>query len=93
MATVKLFGGLRNLGAAPVNDVEGQTVRAVILALCAENTALKEAIFDGDVLRPHVRVMIDGRDIELAEGLETPLTGNEQVAIFPPIAGGDNEST
>jgi molybdopterin synthase sulfur carrier subunit len=72
--------------------MQGETVRAVILALCVENTALKEAIFDGDVLRPHVRVMIDGRDIELAEGLETSLTGNEQVAIFPPIAGGDNES-
>jgi len=89
MATIKLFGSLRGLGAAPVNDVPGQTVRAAILALCAGNKTLKEAIFDGEALRAHVRVMVNGRDIELADGLETPLTGSNQVAIFPPIAGGD----
>ena len=88
MVTVKLFGNLRALGAAPVNEVPGQTVREAIATLCAEYPALRPAIFDGDGLQPHVRVMIDGRDIELAEGLETPLAGGEQVAVFPPIAGG-----
>ncbi len=90
MTTVKLYGNLRDFAAAPVTDVTGDTVRAVLMALSLENEALHEAIFNGDVLLPHVRVMIDGRDIELAEGLDTPLHGAEQIAIFPPIAGGHN---
>jgi len=88
MVTVKLFGNLRDLGAASVSEMPGHTVRDAISALCVENETLREAIFDGDVLMPHVRVMINGRDIELAEGLDTRLQGGEQIAIFPPIAGG-----
>jgi molybdopterin synthase sulfur carrier subunit len=88
MTVVKLYGNLRDFVAAPVTDVTGDTVRAVLMALSVENDALRDAIFNGDVLLPHVRVMIDGRDIELAEGLDTPLQGAEQIAIFPPIAGG-----
>ena len=90
MATVKLYGNLRDFVAASVTDVPGHTVRAVLIELSAENEALHAAMFNGDVLLPHVRVMINGRDIELAEGLDTPLHGAEQIAIFPPIAGGYN---
>jgi molybdopterin synthase sulfur carrier subunit len=88
MATVKLYGNLRDLVTTPVADVPGQTVRAVLLNLIAQNEALRAAIFTDDLLLPHVRVMIDGRDIELAQGLDTPLSGREQIAVFPPVAGG-----
>ena len=49
---------------------------------------LQAAIFDGDALHPYVRVMINGRDSELAQGLDTIVSANDQIAIFPPIAGG-----
>ena len=89
MTTVKLFGNLRDYSAAAVLDVPGDTVRDVLLQLCESNNELEQAIFDGDNLRPHVRVMIDGRDIELAQGLDTPVPAKAQIAIFPPIAGGN----
>ena len=54
----------------------------------ADNAALSTAIFDGAQLRAHLRVLVNGRDIELAQGLDTPLEFNDQVAIFPPVAGG-----
>ncbi len=87
MTRVKLFGNLRDYAAAVVES-RGDTVREVLLELCETNRKLGRAIFDGDDLRPHVRVMIDGRDIELAQGLDTPVSDTEQMAIFPPIAGG-----
>lgn len=88
MATVKLFGNLRDYTAVPVMDVPGETIRRLLQNLCADNDALREAVFDGDGLRPFVRVMVNGRDSELAQGLDTPIVATDQVAIFPPIAGG-----
>jgi molybdopterin converting factor small subunit len=32
--------------------------------------------------------MVNGIDSELMAGLETAVSGDDQLAIFPPIAGG-----
>lgn len=88
MPLVKLFGHLRDYTNAPQVEIQGATVREVLAALCAGNAPLCQAILDGDALRPHVRVMINGRDIALAQGLDTLLDESDQLAIFPPIAGG-----
>ena len=85
---IKLFGGLRqNAGSAEL-EASGETLREVLNNICAENESLRAAIFDGNVLHTHVRVMVNGRDSELAQGLETPVSADDQIAIFPPIAGG-----
>lgn len=88
MITVKLFGNLRDYTEDSTIEAPGDTVREVLLGLCDSNHGLHGAIFDGDALQPHVRVMIDGRDIELAEGLETTVSASQRIAVFPPIAGG-----
>ena len=88
MPTVKLFGNLRRDANASEIFTSGDTVRAVLQSLCADNAALSAAIFDGAQLRAHLRVLVSGRDIELAQGLDTPLEAQDQMAIFPPIAGG-----
>ena len=59
-----------------------------VLDLCAAHPELRAAIFDGQALARYVRVMVNGRDIELTEGLNTEINENDQLAIFPPIAGG-----
>ena len=88
MPTVKLFGNLRRTTNASEISTSGDTVRAVLQSLCANNAALSAAIFDGAQLRAHLRVLVNGRDIELAQGLDTRVESQDQVAIFPPIAGG-----
>ncbi len=85
---IKLYGGLRQKAGVAEREVSGATLREVLEEMCAENTALRTAIFAADVLAPHVRVMINGRDSELADGLETHLSPADQIAVFPPIAGG-----
>ncbi len=88
MPHVKLFGNLRSHADQPRFDIAGSTVGEVLAAVCASNAALCAAVLEGGALRPHVRVMINGRDIELAQGLDTPVTETDQIAIFPPLAGG-----
>jgi molybdopterin synthase sulfur carrier subunit len=88
MPHVKLFGGLRRHVKEYELDIPGQSIDEVLQTLCTENTALCDAIFDGDNLRAHVRVMVSGRDVELDEGLHTTVGEADEIAIFPPIAGG-----
>lgn len=90
MPTVKLFGGLRRHAGCVAVAIDGDTVRAALAALCAENTKLRSAIWDGDKVHAHVRVMVGGHDIELGQGLDTPVTSDDEIAVFPPIAGGAN---
>ncbi|HEY4722600.1 MAG TPA: ubiquitin-like small modifier protein 1 [Anaerolineae bacterium] len=89
MPVVKLFGNLRNQVGKSRLDVPGETVQAALDVICAGNAALRAAIFaaSGEV-RAHVRVMVNGHDIELAQGLETPVGAADQIAVFPPMAGG-----
>ncbi len=85
---VKLFGNLRKLkGAARVN-LQASSVRQALLVLCEGNEALWEAITDGEKLLPYVKIMVNGHDISLLDGLDTRLMPEDQIAIFPPIAGG-----
>jgi MoaD family protein len=85
---VKLFGGLRSVAGWAEKQVACATIRGALETICMENEMLQAAIFDGVALHPYVRVMINGRDSELAQGLDTIVSANDQIAIFPPIAGG-----
>jgi len=85
---IKLFATLRQIAGSAEQEVTGATIREALENVCADNEKLYTAIFEGDELNPHVRVMVNGRDSELANGLETKVSDNDEIAIFPPIAGG-----
>ena len=88
MPLIKLFGNLRRLAGVSQAQASGATVRHAIETLCVNNAALRDAILHEDTLRANVRVMVNGYDVELAQGLDTPVRADDQMAIFPPIAGG-----
>ena len=85
---IKLYGGLRQIAGTKEQEVPGETIREALEKICADNESLRMAIFDGTNLQQHVRILVNGRDSELAQGLETPVSANDQIALFPPIAGG-----
>lgn len=88
VARIKLFGRFRSYVAARELDIAADTVRLALEQAWAENPKLREAMVEGEALRTYVRVMVNGRHMELAQGLDTPLMPDDQVAIFSPMAGG-----
>ncbi len=91
MPSIKIFGGLRRIAGFAGIWTNGNTVREAIDALCIQNPALRVAILDGERLRPHVHALVNGRDIALGLGLETPVNADDEIAIFPPLAGGESK--
>ena len=87
MALIKLFGNLRQFVDEPRFEVAGDTVR-MVLENAGIPAPLQNAILDNGQQRPFVKIAINGRDIRLAQGLDTPINDKDTIAIFPPIAGG-----
>jgi molybdopterin synthase sulfur carrier subunit len=64
---------------------EGATVGEVLAGLEADYGI--ELLEDGDV-RPQINVLRNGRDVTHQEGIDTVLEADDELSIFPPVAGG-----
>ncbi|MPZ49676.1 MAG: molybdopterin synthase sulfur carrier subunit [Dehalococcoidia bacterium] len=76
------------------NDVdvvagEGGTLAACIDGLEAAYPGMKDRICDetGEIRR-FVNIYINGEDVRFLQGLETQLSGGEEISIVPAVAGG-----
>ncbi|MEK7247551.1 MAG: ubiquitin-like small modifier protein 1 [Chloroflexota bacterium] len=67
----------------------GATLAEMIEGLEREFPGLKDRLCDetGD-LRRFVNIYINGEDVRFQQGLETVLSGNEEISIVPAVAGG-----
>ena len=88
----KLFAHLRDAaGEATVSvDVEdGETVEAALAALVEARPALREELFEDGELADPIRLLVDGEDpFAAAAGLESELSTDTELALFPPVSGG-----
>jgi molybdopterin synthase sulfur carrier subunit len=88
---VKVFANLREIcgGVTVKVNTDGSRVIDVLDQMINEFPDLKEEIFTPDkTLKPFVHVYVNGRNIIHAEDLETKVQANDQLALFPPVAGG-----
>jgi molybdopterin synthase sulfur carrier subunit len=86
----KFFAYFRGLFGGRERDVavgEGGTVRDALAVLCDTNERRRE-VFEGDGLKPHLVVMVNGVHVESLRGLETPLSPGDTLAVFPMLGGG-----
>ncbi len=91
MPTVRLYASLRlQAGIKEVEIPAGRagTLRQAVTSLCEQHPILAEKILDGDRVREHFIFSVNGMNVQLGKGLDTPLQPDDEVAIFPPIAGG-----
>jgi len=70
-------------------DYDDMTVRDALEALESEFDGLAGELLEGDGVRPHVNVLLDGREVAYTDdGLETVLEDGDRISVFPPVAGG-----
>jgi molybdopterin synthase sulfur carrier subunit len=86
----RFFASFQELFGIRARDVElagGRTVRDFLDAVC-DSPARREGIFSGAAIRPHIVVMVNGVHIQSLQGLRTPLSDGDTVAVFPFLGGG-----
>ena len=83
MAIVTFLGEVRRAAGQARLDVEADSVRGLLTALCqAVSSAFATLLFKEGALQPDVEVLVDGRNIEFLKMLDTPLRPTDQVTIF-----------
>lgn len=90
---VRVFGTLRAVvGDSKEREVSitgRSTVRQVLDQLIALYPGLREKVFsDGETVQGGIGILVNGRAIRYLKGLNTPLMEDDELALFPPIGGG-----
>jgi sulfur-carrier protein len=88
---VKVFANLRVIcGGVSVEVVpDGNRAMDVLDKMIEMFPELKDEIYTEDKkLKPFVHLYVNGRNIVHAQDLDTLVSDNDQLALFPPVAGG-----
>lgn len=85
MPTIKLYANLRKIAGAKELSTGGTSLSTALERLFEVYPALEGAILENGRIRPHVVITINGHN---AADLDAPVTEQDLIAIFPPIAGG-----
>jgi adenylyltransferase/sulfurtransferase len=69
--------------------VQGTTASEAMQSLVAQFPALKPHLYNSEGnLRPFVNLFLGEDNVKDLQGLETPLTEDDQLILIPAIAGG-----
>ena len=85
MPIVKLYANLRRLAGTKEVSIAGDSVGTVLDRLVEANPGLEAILVEKQGLRPHVLVTLNGHNVS---ELNTQVTEQDVIAVFPPIAGG-----
>lgn len=89
MATIRVPGALRLLTANQSDvEVEATTVRAALAELEQKHPGIAGKLLDNGAVKPFIRIYVGADDIGALQGLDTPVTARDEIAIIPAIAGG-----
>lgn len=89
MPSIRIPSALRSLtgGAADV-EVDAPTVRTALAALELRHPGIARRLFDGERIKPFIRIFVGADDLGALGGLDAPVGPRDEIAIVPAIAGG-----
>jgi molybdopterin synthase sulfur carrier subunit len=88
---IRFFARFRELlGTDIVTDVApGMKCASLITVIAQKNPEGYVAIFDEKgVFREYVILMKNGKRVEIADAAKTAVEDGDEIAVFPPVAGG-----
>lgn len=93
---VRLYATLRQTTGAKIVELPvgaEQTVGDVLRALVQRYPKLDQAIWYADgSLAGHVAVILNGRDVRHLAGVDTPISEDDRLSLFPPVGGGEGQN-
>ncbi len=86
-ATLRQFVGGKTVEAhAPATST---TVLAALESVTRDRQELAAELWRAPgMLKEHIHVFVNGRDMSFLNGLETPVTDRDTLDVFPPVGGG-----
>lgn len=88
MPDIKLYAGLRKAAGVKEVHLDGSQLDDILHVLVEIYPALQQILYDGSCLRSHIIINVNGNNVNPDQSPDLLLAPNDQVAIFPPIAGG-----
>lgn len=92
---VNLYATLRQIVGKKIVEIQinnEKTVGNILHTLVRQYPDLNESIWYPDgTLAGHVAVIHNGRDIRHLEGVDTPVTDDDKLDVFPPVGGGSGK--
>ena len=85
MSQIKLFANLRKVAGTKEASVTGESVGGVVSELVRQYRTLETYLLEDGQIRQHVIITINGHP---TTDWDTPVTEQDEIAIFPPISGG-----
>lgn len=88
---VKFFANFREIIGQKEITSSADTVQELLDEIVKEHEDIGNELYankETGELNEFVNVMVNGRRIEMLEGMNTVLKDEDTVAIFPPVAGG-----
>jgi molybdopterin synthase sulfur carrier subunit len=87
---VMFFGYIRDITGTKETWMQGPTnLKQLLHKLCdIYGKNLKSRVFDNNDIGREVIILINGRNVAFTGGIETALSEDDEISIFPVMAGG-----
>lgn len=89
--TIKYFATVRDYTGETARRLDGgpACLGDLLDVLCRRYGVLfRRAVLDGERLSPQIIILVNGRNVLHLRGLDTPLADEDEISIFPMVAGG-----
>jgi len=88
MPLIKFYANLRTVVGMKEMTVQGASILAVLGTLAQDFPDLQPFLLEQGQLHPRVIIILNGQTLDPKTSLETPVSGQDRLDIFPPISGG-----
>jgi molybdopterin synthase sulfur carrier subunit len=82
------FSEIFNASERVIEIHDTQNVQELLNSMC-DSEERRETLFDeSGELKPYVSILKNGKSVKSLDGVQTKLQDGDELALFPPIAGG-----
>jgi sulfur-carrier protein len=88
MPLVKVYANLRTIIGKKELSIPGLSIQEILEKLVQEYPGLQQFLLEEGKLRPRVIITCNGQTLDPETRLQTLVSDQDQIAIFPPVSGG-----